>query len=91
MVPQKDVASWGHSVGELAMNHRPLVSWVENMAMAGDERGYWPHYVGELWDAAPKGSSESVFAIGHGVWVPRAEDWVMAEDGPLTPMNSGFP
>jgi len=40
MVPQKDVATKGHSVGELAMSHRPLVSWVEDLAMAGDERGY---------------------------------------------------
>jgi hypothetical protein len=42
MVSQKDVAAEGHFVGELAMSHRPLVSGAEDLAMADDERGYWP-------------------------------------------------
>ena len=48
MIFLKHVAVEGHSVGELAMSHGPLVSWVENLAMAGNERGYWASYVGEL-------------------------------------------
>jgi hypothetical protein len=31
-------------------------------------------YVGELWDAAAGGRSESVFAMGHGVQDSRVED-----------------
>jgi hypothetical protein len=42
MVSQKDVVAEGHFVGELAMSHRPLVSEAEDLAMADDERGYWP-------------------------------------------------
>ena len=40
LFPPKGLATEGHPVGELAMSHRPLVSWVEDLAMAGDERGY---------------------------------------------------
>ena len=49
--------------------------------MVGDERGYWPPYVGKLWDATAEGSSESVSTVGHGVQVSRVEDLAMAEDG----------
>ena len=42
MVSQKDVAIVGHFVGELVMSHGPLASWVENLAMVSDERGYCP-------------------------------------------------
>jgi hypothetical protein len=31
--------------------------------MTGNERGYWPSYVGELWDAATKDSFKSVSAV----------------------------
>ena len=81
MVSHKDVATKGHSVGELARSHRPLVSWVEDLAMAGDEKGYCPSYVGELWDVATEGRSESVSVIGHRVQVSRVDDLAMAEDG----------
>ena len=46
MVSQKDVAANGHSVGELVMSPRPLVSWAEDLATTDDERGYGPPYVG---------------------------------------------
>ena len=57
----------GHSMGELAMSHRPLVSRVGNLAMASDERGSWPPYVGELWDVDTTSHSESVSTVGHEV------------------------
>jgi hypothetical protein len=34
--------------------------------MAGDERGYWPPYIGELLDAGAEGRSESLFTTGLG-------------------------
>jgi hypothetical protein len=49
------------------MSRGPLASLVEDLAMAGDERVCWPPYVGELWDVATEGSSESVSAVGHEV------------------------
>jgi hypothetical protein len=42
VVPQKDVAGRGHSLGELALIHGHLASWVEDLAVAGGEGGYWP-------------------------------------------------
>jgi len=46
------------------MSRGPVASWVEGLAMAGDERGYWPPYIGKLWDVAAGGRFESSFAIG---------------------------
>jgi hypothetical protein len=43
--------------------------------MMGDERGYWPPYVGELWDAAARGSYETV---GHVSQISMAKVWAMA-------------
>jgi hypothetical protein len=68
-------------LGEFITSHGLLASWVEGLAMTGDERGYWPSYVGELWDATTKGSSKSMFAVDCRVqilgedesWIPR---WV---------------
>ena len=48
MVPEEDVATVGHSLGEVVMSHGRLASWVEGSAMAGDERGHWAPYVGKL-------------------------------------------
>jgi hypothetical protein len=36
-------------------------------------------YVGEIWDAAPVGSSESVFAVGHKTQISKVEAWIVAE------------
>ena len=47
------------------MSHGLLASLVEDLAMTGDERGYRAPYVGELWDAAARGSFESVSVVGH--------------------------
>jgi hypothetical protein len=41
-VLQKDVAGQGHSLGELALNHRCLASWVEDLAVASGKRGTCP-------------------------------------------------
>jgi hypothetical protein len=60
MVPDEDVATAGHSSGEVATGHDHLAFWVEDLAVDGDERGPWAPYVGKLWDAAPVGSFESV-------------------------------
>jgi hypothetical protein len=60
VVPEKDVATTGHSLGEITMSHGRLVSQVEVSAMASNERGHWAPLVGALWDAASKGSSNSV-------------------------------
>ena len=43
--------------------------------MAGGEGGYWPTYIGELWDAASKGSSESVSVVDHGILNSRTKVW----------------
>lgn len=43
MVSHKGAAAEGYSEGEFAMSHWPLVSWVDDLAMASDERVYWPH------------------------------------------------
>jgi hypothetical protein len=40
MVPQKDVAGQGHALGEFVMSHGPLASWVEDLVMIGEEKGY---------------------------------------------------
>jgi hypothetical protein len=40
MVSQKDVVDCSHSLGEFAINRGPLASWVEDLAMAGDEIGF---------------------------------------------------
>jgi hypothetical protein len=40
MIPQEEVASRGHSLGELALSHRPMASWAEDLAMAHGKRGY---------------------------------------------------
>jgi phage baseplate assembly protein gpV len=55
------------------MSHGLLASWLEDLAMTGDERGYWPPYVGELWDASPEGSFESVPTVGRGIQISRVE------------------
>ena len=82
----------GHSLGKLAMSHGPLASWVEVLAMASDEGGHLSPYVGELWDAASEGSSESVSAMNHGVQISRVEFRAMIQGGrgrcPLTPVKS---
>jgi hypothetical protein len=49
------------------VSHGPPDSWVEDLAMAGDERGYWPSYVGELGDATAEGNSESVSTMERGI------------------------
>ena len=49
--------------------------------MAGDERGYWPSYVGELWDADPEGISESVSTVDSGIQISRVEVRATAEGG----------
>jgi hypothetical protein len=64
MGPHGDVAIVGHSLGEATTSHDHLAFRVKGLAMANDERGPWAPYVGELWDAAPTGSSESVSAVG---------------------------
>jgi hypothetical protein len=46
--------------------------------MTDDERGYWPPYVGDLWDAAAWGSSKSVSTVGHGTQISVVEVWAMA-------------
>jgi hypothetical protein len=48
--------------------------------MTSEEKGYWLPYVGELWDVATGGSSESV-SVGHGTQISMAEVWAMAVDG----------
>jgi hypothetical protein len=50
-------------LGEFVASHGLSASWVEGLAMTGNERGYWPSYVGELWDAATKDSFKSVSAV----------------------------
>ena len=67
VVPEKDVATASHSLGEIAVSHGRLVSQVEVSAMAINERGHWAPHAGALWGAAPKGSSESVSAMDH--WI----------------------
>ena len=42
VVPLKDVADRGHSLGEFVVNRFPLVSRTGNLATACDERGYYP-------------------------------------------------
>jgi hypothetical protein len=73
MFSQKDVASQGHSLGESALSHGPLAPWVEDLAMADGERGYWPPCVGELWDATTEGSSESASTVDHRVQISKVE------------------
>ena len=48
MIPGKDVATAGHSLGEITKSHGRLVFGVEGLAMASGERGPWAPYVGEL-------------------------------------------
>ena len=50
-------------MGKFITSHGLLASRVEDLAMMGDESGYWPPYVGELWDAAARGSFESVSTV----------------------------
>ena len=81
MVPPKDVSGRSHSLGELTLNHEHLASWVEDLAVAGGEGGYWPPYIGELWDADAEGSSESVSAVDRWVQIFEAVVWDVAEGG----------
>ena len=46
--------------------------------MTGDERGYWPLYIGELRDAAAGGSFESVSTTGHVTEISVADVWAVA-------------
>ena len=49
--------------------------------MASDERGHWAPYVGALWDASPKGSSESVSSVDHRIQTCETEVRVTPEGG----------
>ena len=51
------------------------------MAITSDERGFWPPYIGELWDAAIGGSSENMSATNHGTQISRVEVRAMAKSG----------
>ena len=62
-----DVATVGHSLGEIVVSHGHLVSQVEVSAMASNERGHWAPHVGALQDAASRGSSESVSTMDRGI------------------------
>jgi hypothetical protein len=66
VVSQKDVDGRDHSSGEYVVSHGPFVSWMGNLAMARDKRGYWPLWVDELQDADPVVSFESASTMGHG-------------------------
>ena len=47
-------------------------------------------YVGGLWDVAAEGSSESASTVDHGVYIPEAEVWSVAEGGRgRWPSNAG--
>ena len=48
VVPMKDVVVKGHSIGEFTIDHGSQVPRVKDLAMAEEERGYWPPYIGEL-------------------------------------------
>ena len=81
MILEKDVATAGHSLGEIAMSHGHLVSRVEVSAMASNERGHWASHVGALQDATPKGSSKSVSAMDRRIQTYRMEVPVTTEGG----------
>jgi hypothetical protein len=48
VVPCGDVATVGHSLGEVATSRGHLAFWVEDLAVTNDERGPWVPYVGLL-------------------------------------------
>ena len=79
MVPEKDVATVGHSLGEITASHGCLVFWVEVSAMASNERGHWAPHVGVLWDVAPKGSFESLSTMDCGIQTYGMEVRFMTE------------
>jgi hypothetical protein len=81
VVPKKDVAYRSRSSVEFIVSHGPLVSQMGNLAMACDERGFWPLWVDELRDAAPKGSSRSVSIAGHGSQISKVEVWTVVCGG----------
>ena len=61
------------------MSHGLLASWVEDLAMTSDERGFYLPYVSELWDATTGGSFESVSSVNHKIQISRVEVWTVAE------------
>jgi hypothetical protein len=66
VVPKKDVATAGHSLGEITVSHGRLASRAEVSAMASNERGHWAPHTGALWDAVPRGQFQE--CDRHGPW-----------------------
>ena len=66
-------------MGQFVVDRGSQVSKVEDLAMARCERGHCPPYIGELWDAAARGSFESVSTLGHETQISVAEVWAVAE------------